>query len=64
MNFFTDLRMSVGLLECFELLSSDLLLSSFLLLSTLKTFLEHFSPSSSHLILARSLAPFACLFSN
>ena len=33
-------------------------------LSTLKKGLEHFSPSTSYLILPASLAPFACLFSN
>ena len=33
-------------------------------LSTLKKVLEDFSPSASYVILAPSLAPFACLFSN
>ena len=32
--------------------------------STLKKVFEHFLLSSSHLMLARDLAPFACLFSN
>ena len=67
--FFSDLRMLVGFLECFHLLSLIYDLDIFwfcifLLSSTLKKVLEHFSPSSSDLMLARSLAPFTCLFSN
>ena len=68
-NFFADLRMSLGVLECFDLLSSVynpkvVCFCIFCLSSTLKKVLEHFLPSSTYLMLAKSLAPFAFLFSN
>ena len=64
--FFANLRISI---EYFDLLSSlcnsnIVWISIFCLLSTLEKILEPFSPSSSCLILAQSLALFACLFSN
>ena len=62
-----DLKMSSGLLEYVDLLpsvynSNIVWFYIFCLSSTLKEVLGHNSSSSSYLILARSLAPFACLF--
>ena len=66
-KFFADLRMSLGLLEYIDLLStvynSNIIwFCIFCLSSTLKKVLEHFLSSSSYLMLARSLAHFACFF--
>ena len=67
--FFADLRMYLGLLEYFNLLASVydpniVWFCMFYFSSTLKKVLENFFQSSSYLILAQSLAPFSCLFSN
>ena len=58
-KFFADLKMSLGLLEYFDLLLSVYNLDfvqfcRFCLSSTLKKFCQRFSSSNTHMIIARS----------
>ena len=66
---FTDLKMSLGFLECFDLSlsvynSNIVRFGKFRLSSTLKKVFKYFWHSSFHLILAQNLARFDCLFSD